>query len=242
MCRNGRYTERGIKGRHGYGAERWRVQSEFCIKLDPALDRVGVLLEPATILAKAWANIEHIAQRACFGGERVLVTGAGPVGMMAALMAVQRGLETHVVDLAETGPKPALVRALGARYHAGAEPGDVPRPDIVIECTGVPQVVLGAIRASGPNGITCLTGLSSPGQGMTLDFAQINMELVLENDVVFGSVNANRRHYELAADALAKADRRWLERVITRRVPLETWRDALGHRDDDVKVVIDFRP
>jgi threonine dehydrogenase-like Zn-dependent dehydrogenase len=240
MCRNGRYTERGIKGRHGYGAERWRVEPDFCVKLDPALDRVGVLLEPATILAKAWANIEHIARRACSGGERVLVTGAGPVGLLAALMAVQRGLETHVIDLADAGPKPELVRALGARYHAGAEPGDVPRPDIAIECTGVPQVVLGAIQASGPNGITCLTGLSSPGHRIALDLAQINMELVLGNDVVFGSVNANRRHYELAAEALAKADRRWLERVITRRVPLDSWHDALERRHGDVKVVVEL--
>jgi threonine dehydrogenase-like Zn-dependent dehydrogenase len=242
MCRNGRYTERGIKGRHGYGAERWRIEPEFCVKLDPGLDRVGVLLEPATILAKAWANIEYIAHRACFGGERVLVTGAGPVGLMGALMAVQRGLETHVIDLATSGPKPELVRALGASYHGGADPADIPRPDIVIECTGVPQVIVGAIRASGPNGITCLTGLSSTGRQIAVDLAKINMELVLQNDVVFGSVNANRAHYERAADALAIADDGWLERVITRRVPLQTWHEALRRHADDVKVVVDLAP
>jgi threonine dehydrogenase-like Zn-dependent dehydrogenase len=63
---------------------------------------------------------------------------------------------------------------------------------------------------------------------------------VLGNDVVFGTVNANRAHYQAAADALAKADRAWLSRLITRRVPLERWREAFEKRDDDVKVVIDF--
>ena len=241
MCRNGRYTERGIKGRHGYGSERWRVEPEFCVPIDPALERVGMLLEPATILAKAWQHIDEIADRACFGGDRVLVTGAGPVGLMAALMAVQRGFELHVIDLVEDGPKPELVRALGGTYHAGATPDDVPPPDICIDSTGVPSVVLGCIRASAPNGITCLTGLSPGGGSMTVDMAAVNQQLVLENDVVFGSVNANRRHYETAAGALARADRDWLERMVTRRVPLDHWQDALTRHDDDIKVVIELR-
>lgn len=240
MCRNGRYTERGIKGRHGFGSERWRIEPEFCVRLDPALERVGVLLEPATILAKAWAQIEQIAERACFGGERVLVTGAGPVGLMAALMARQRGFELHVVDVVETGPKPGLVADLGGTYHAKAAIADVPPPDICIDSTGVPRVILDCIRASAPNGITCLTGLSPGRRPMQVDVAQLNQELVLENDVVFGSVNANRRHYEAAAAALAAADRAWLERLITRRVPLAQWADALARRPDDVKAVVDF--
>ena len=240
MCRNGRYTERGIKGLHGYGSERWRVEPDFCVALDPALERVGVLLEPATILAKAWGNIEDIAGRACFGGGRVLVTGAGPVGLMAALMGVRRGFDVHVVDLVESGPKPELVAALGATYHAGAKPQDVPTPDVVIEATGVPEVIAGAIAATGPNGITCLTGLAAAGRRKPVDVGAFNQELVLENDVVFGSVNANRAHYEQAARALADADRGWLERVITRRVPLDRWSEALEARDDDVKVVIEM--
>ena len=68
----------------------------------------------------------------------------------------------------------------------------------------------------------------------------LNRSLVLQNDVVFGSVNANRAHYEMAATALAKADPRWLMKMITRRVPLDRWREAYERRPDDVKVVIDF--
>ncbi|MDQ4065896.1 MAG: theronine dehydrogenase, partial [Actinomycetota bacterium] len=78
------------------------------------------------------------------------------------------------------------------------------------------------------------------GRRREVDVGALNMELVLENDVVFGSVNANRQHYERAADALAQADAEWLERVITRRVPLARWHEALQRHDDDVKVVVDF--
>ena len=240
MCRNGRYTERGIKGRHGYGAERWRVEPEFCVKLDPDLGLCGVLLEPGTILAKAWEHTERIAARACFEGRRALVTGAGPVGLLAALMAVQRGFELHVIDLAEDGPKPELVRRLGGTYYAGASPRDVPAPDVIVEATGAAEVVFDAIRAVGPGGIVCLTGLSPKGRSLTIDAGAINQELVLENAVVFGSVNANRSHYEQAAHALAQADRAWLADVITRRVPLDRWHEALTRRDDDVKVVVEL--
>src|SRR5918995_3297075 len=100
MCRNGRYTERGIKGLHGYGSERWRIEPEFAVKLDPALDLLGVLMEPTTIVAKAWEQIDRIAQRATIAPRRVLVTGAGPIGLLAALLGAQRGLDVHVLDRA----------------------------------------------------------------------------------------------------------------------------------------------
>jgi hypothetical protein len=84
----------------------------------------------------------------------------------------------------------------------------------------------------------CLTGISSGGRTVPVDLAAVNKTMVLENDVVFGSVNANRRHYEQAADALAKADPKWLARVVNRVVPLADWKDALTRRPDDVKPII----
>jgi glucose 1-dehydrogenase len=94
MCRNGRYTERGIKERHGYGAERFRVETEFVVNVEPSLGMLGVLLEPASILAKAWDHIERIGRRTRIWAPRtLLVTGAGPIGLLAALMGFQRDLE-----------------------------------------------------------------------------------------------------------------------------------------------------
>src|SRR5207248_2668388 len=120
MCRNGRYTERGIKERDGYCSERYRIEARYAVRVAPGLERVGVLLEPASVLAKAWEQIERIGARAAWKPARVLVTGAGPIGLLAALMGVQRGLEVHVLDRVTEGPKPGLVRDLGAAYHSGS--------------------------------------------------------------------------------------------------------------------------
>ncbi len=240
MCRNGGYTEHGIKELHGFCSERWRVTPDHAVKLDPRLARTGVLMEPASILAKGWEHIERIGGRALWQPRRVLVTGAGPIGLLATLMGVQRGLEVHVLDIVRDGPKPALVRDLGAVYHVGGMEQACVDADIIIECTGVGQLVIDAMMCSAPGAVVCLTGISSGKRPISIDAAALNKTMVLENDVVFGSVNANRRHYEKAAAALAKADLAWLERVIARRVPLERWREALESRPGDVKTIIEI--
>jgi threonine dehydrogenase-like Zn-dependent dehydrogenase len=241
FCRNGRYTERGIKGLHGYGAERWRVEPEFAVGIPPVLERTGVLLEPTTIVAKAWEQVRHIERRAPVRLRSAIITGAGPIGLLAAMLAVQHGFQVTVVDIVEDGPKPDLVRALGARYHAGKITDSGVDADVVMECSGAPEVVADAIFETGPVGIVCLTGVSPEGRELELDVGGANRRIVLNNDAVFGSVNANRSHYEAAADALADADPDWLEALITRRVPLDDFADALALRPDDIKVVVDLQ-
>jgi len=240
MCRNGLYTEHGIKQRDGFSRERYRLEPAFAVKVDPGLGLLGVLLEPATILAKAWEHIERIGERALWKPRKVLVTGAGPVGLLAALMGAQRGLEVHVLDRVTEGPKPDLVRDLGATYHTADLAKAAADADVILECTGVGQLVIDVMEHNAPNGIVCLTGISSGGRTIPFDAGMFNRTVVLENDVVFGSVNANRRHYEKGAAALAAADRRWLERLVTRRVPLDRWSEALRRLPGDVKTVIDF--
>jgi threonine dehydrogenase-like Zn-dependent dehydrogenase len=242
MCRNGGYTERGIKQIDGYAAEQWTVEPGYAVRLDPALADVGVLMEPTTVVAKAWEQIDRIGARSWFAPRTALVTGAGPIGLLAALVGVQRGLDVHVLDRVTDGPKPDVVTALGATYHHGpvTEVAAKLQPDVVVEATGAGPVVFDVIGNTAPYGITCLTGVSAPGHKLTIDAGADNRELVLENDVVVGSVNANLRHYRAAADALAKADQRWLRSLITRRVPLGDFADALTAHDDDIKVVLDL--
>jgi threonine dehydrogenase-like Zn-dependent dehydrogenase len=115
-------------------------------------------------------------------------------------------------------------------------------PDIVLECSGIAGVLVDVLGIVMPDGIVCLTGVSSGGHQLQIDLGLVNRDLVLHNTVVFGSVNANRRHYEAAVQALARADPQWLGRLVTRRVPLERWSEALVRRPDDVKVVIDVAP
>jgi threonine dehydrogenase-like Zn-dependent dehydrogenase len=132
----------------------------------------------------------------------VLVTGAGPIGLLAALLAVQRGHQTYVLDRVTEGRKPEMVRRLGATYvHSGVSP---------------------------------------VGTESVIDPGLLNRNMVLQNSVLFGSVNANRQHYELAAKALAQADPRWLADLITRQVPLNQWADAYARQPDDIKTVLAF--
>jgi threonine dehydrogenase-like Zn-dependent dehydrogenase len=243
MCRNGRYSERGIKERHGYGAERFRLEPEFAIKVDPQLGKLGVLLEPASIVAKAWDHIERIGRRSpSWQPNTLLVTGAGSIGLLGALMGTQRrGIELHVVDHNRNEPKESLVQGLGGIYHPGGmeSVADL-KPDILIECTGAPAVIRHCLASTAPAGIVCLAGVTEAGAKFELDIGLLNRTMVLDNDVVFGSVNANRLHYEMAADALRRADKRWLAALITRRVPLVRFAEALEHRPGDIKVVIEF--
>jgi threonine dehydrogenase-like Zn-dependent dehydrogenase len=240
MCRNGMYTERGIKGRDGFLSERFRIEPEFAVRADPALGRLAVLTEPTSVVAKAWEQIERIGRRAVWEPRRGLVIGAGPLGLLGAMLGRQQGLEIHVLDVVETGPKPELVRTLGATYHAGGLDEVAGAFDVVIDCTGVGPLVFHAIDHLAPDGIMCLTGISPAGRTQPLDVDAINKQIVLNNNVIVGSVNANRRHYQQAAEALAGAERGWLDRLVTRWVPLASWADALERRGDDVKTVVEI--
>ena len=240
MCSNGRYTERGIKQVDGFMAERWRIEPDYAVRVDPRLGILGVLLEPATVVAKAWDHIAAIGRRTFWDPSTVLVIGAGPIGLLAALIAVQQGADTHVLDRATSGPKPALVRQLGASYHTGTVTGLGLSPDIVVECTGVVQLVRQALEAASPGGIVCLTGVGSAAAPDAWPAAALATDIVLKNIAAFGSVNANRRHYFRAAKVLAAADPAWLEQLITRRVRPGDVGQALQRTPEDIKVVMDF--
>ena len=154
-----------------------------------------------------------------FNNRTALVTGAGPIGMLAALLAVQRGYQVHVFDRVTDGPKPGLVAALGATYHRGSIRDAGPPPDVVLECTGAGELVV---------------EVADRMVGM------VSASMVLANSVVFGTVSAARRHYEQATRALAGADPAWLGALISRRVPLSSWQHVLIRGPGDVKVAVDL--
>ncbi len=239
MCSNGGYTERGIKQVDGFMSERWRIEPEYAVRVDQRLGTLGVLLEPTTVVAKAWDHIASIGRRSFWDPDEILIVGAGPIGLLAALIGVQSGGDVHVLDRVTTGPKPALVEALGATYHTGEIADLGLSPDIIVECTGVASLIRGAAETAAAGGILCLTGVGPP---ITPHGAvtSLTSDIVLKNLVIFGSVNANRRHYYRAAQILAKADRSWLEQLVTRRVPVDAFDRALERDPDDIKVVMEF--
>jgi threonine dehydrogenase-like Zn-dependent dehydrogenase len=138
------------------------------------------------------------------------------------------------------GPKPQLVRDLGATYHHEAPAALGFAADVVIECTGYGPLVFELVPHLAPDAVMCLTGIAGGAPVDTVDESGVNKNLVLNNGIVFGSVNAARRHYEQAAEYLRAADREWLARLLTRRVPMADWPSALRRDDADVKVVVDL--
>ena len=237
MCLNGNYLERGIKQRDGYAAERYRLEPGFAVAVPRALGERGVLVEPTSVVAKAWRRVRSFADLNCRPVTSVLITGAGPIGLLAALLGREFGFDVHVLDRVTEGPKPKLVGRLGGAYYSSLE--DCPATDVVIECTGAGGLIAQIIAETKRNSVVCLTGVSEP-RVEEVDVGVLNRELVLENDIVLGSVNASRDDYVSAVRTLAGADQRWLGDVITRRVPLAHWREAYEQRPDDVKVVVDF--
>lgn len=243
MCRSGEYRERGIKELDGFGAQRWVIDPAFTIRVSQSLGSAGALLEPTSVVAKAWDQVDRIGGRSWFSPRVAVVVGAGPIGLLAAMLGIQRGLEVQVVDRVEQGRKPALVTSLGAAYRTDpvADVLERVRPDIVIETTGVETVLSAVLSAAGSISVVCLLGIGQTREPSMLGLASIGRAMVLGNSVLLGSVNANVGHWRIAADALAAADTDWLAALITRTAPLSNLGDAFEPREDDIKVLVDLQ-
>ena len=178
-----------------------------------------------------YASLERLVER--YKGKLAIGVHVNDV------MSVPRNLMGYENWLMTLAAEPDLVRALGATYHSGSVL-DVPiEPDAIIECTGVGSVIADSIQKIGSGGTVCLTGVGGGGlSGYAV--ADTAAKVVLKNNVLVGSVNANKRHWYKASQALAQADRAWLSRLITRRVKPEDFQTALDRKPDDIKVVIQF--
>lgn len=237
MCFNDRYSERGIKETDGYAAARFCVETEYAVRVDRGLGIVGVLTEPASIVAKAWSEADDVRRIAPRKPHRLLVTGAGPVGLLAAMLGAQRGCEVHVLDHRTGGIKQDMTQTLGGHYHVG----DIPdiEFDTVMECTGAAAVIAAVLGRRSHNAVTCLAGISEDSS-TPFDLGRFNRKAVLSNATLIGTVNANREHYIQAAAALTRADRGWLMRMISRRVDISRYEEAFTKQRGDIKVVITF--
>ena len=234
MCTNGQYTERGIKEIHGFMSERWRTEPEYAIKVDPSLGILGVLLEPMTVITKALEQVFMVGMRSYWEPRTALVTGAGPIGLLAALRLSTRNLDVHVLIVRQPDRSQGSC-VIWARPTTPKASWSLDfNPDIIVECTGVGVVIADSIRKVNSGGIICLTGIGAGGSlgGAVADMAAA---AVLKNNVIVGSVNANKRHWYRAGENLAHSDPAWLSRLITRREKPENFKHALEREPDDVK-------
>lgn len=250
MCLTGHYLERGIKGLHGFMCDFYAESPHYLVHVPAELRAIAVLLEPLSFIEKGVEQALRIQQRLVWEPRTALVLGAGPVGLLAGLTLTLRGL---TVTLASRGPADSasarLAQDAGMRYvstrttpveELGSTVGDI---DVVFESTGAAPVVMPAIKALGPDGVCILASVTPIEAKSEIDVAAWNRHLVLGNRVVFGTVNAGRRHFEAGVRDLASARARlpgWLERMITRRVPPADARQAFERGPSDIKSVLRF--
>lgn len=247
LCETGQYRERGIRGLDGFMRDFVVDDANFVVPVPEALRSVGVLLEPLTIVEKA-VDEAMGARPALIPSRTALVTGAGPVGLLAALLLIARGLEVWVLDRQPTdSPKGALVMEAGGRY---IDDTNTPleravgrtRFDVAVEASGFAPLLIRAVNLLERNGALVLTGVTGGHHDVSLDVNVLNTNLVLENEHILGSVNASRKHYEAAVRDLSLWQRRFgklPERLVTGRFPLERFRDALDKNPGTIKSVIE---
>ncbi len=253
MCLDGDYTERGIKGAHGFLADYYVEVPDFLVTLPAEYEPVGVLLEPVTVAEKGIVQALEVQRRMAWEPGRALVLGAGPLGLLATALLRIMGLETYTVARAPADAaslKQQLIAEMGAAYLSSREHpvhelgSELGRIDLIFEATGHSGVVFDAMQALGVNGVMCLTGITGGDAVREIPGDKINLEMVLGNKLVFGSVNANRRYFELGVGHMGEIRDRWpglLERFFTQRLSIEEFEKGLQRPKDDIKTVVELR-
>jgi len=251
MTTDDTYFERGINLRHGFLTEYYVDDAEFIVKVPRGLRDVGVLLEPMTVVEKGIAQAYEIQRRLrVWRPLRAAVMGAGTIGLLATLVLRLRGLQVTTFGLSR---KPYLnsdlIEAIGARYESTA---DIPIPDgarkygpfdLIFEATGYSPVVFDSLQALGKNGVLVLSSVTGGDRKVEVPADKINLEFVLGNKVMVGTVNANREYFELGVRDMAQAEAEyagWLARLLTHPVKgLENYRelfDTLATAKGAIKV------
>jgi threonine dehydrogenase-like Zn-dependent dehydrogenase len=233
------YYERGINLRHGYLTEYYVDDPEYIVKIPCELRDVGVLLEPTTVVEKGIAQAYEIQRRLrVWRPRKAAVMGAGTIGLLAAMALRLRGLEVTVFGrTAAPYLNSELIEALGARYESTAtlpilEGAKKYGPfDLIFEATGASPVVFESMQALAKNGVLVLSSVTGGDKMITVPADRINLEFVLGNKVMVGTVNANREYFEMGVKDLAHADAQypgWLTRLLTHPVKgLENWQQLL---------------
>jgi threonine dehydrogenase-like Zn-dependent dehydrogenase len=260
MCRTGEYRERGIWGLDGYQTECVVDHEQYIVRVPNELEALGVLCEPLSVAEKAIdeamalqrARLPDAAQSPHWlHGRRCLVAGLGPIGLLGALALRLRGAQVYGLDIVdETSVRAQWLVGIGGSYVDGRKmrasgiDDAFGKMDLIFEATGVPKLVFNLLDALAPSGLYVLTGIPGGTRPLEVPGAQVLRGLVLSNQVMVGSVNASRDHFQMAVEDLSHAQLRWgkhIAALITQRHPAADFETALAHHgDDEIKVVLEW--
>jgi threonine dehydrogenase-like Zn-dependent dehydrogenase len=231
------YYERGISLRHGFLTEYYVDDAEYIVKVPQGLREVGVLLEPFTVVEKGIAQAYEIQRRLrVWRPKLAAVMGAGTIGLLATLALRLRGITVTTFALtAKPNPNAELIEALGAHYCSTNEVAikEAARKlgpfDLIFEATGASSVVFESMQALGKNGVLALSSVTGGDHVIAVPADRINLEFVLGNKVMVGTVNANREYFEAGVRDMAQAEAEypgWLSHLLTHPVTgLENFKD-----------------
>jgi len=241
MTTDDAYTERGINRMHGYLTEYYVDDAEFIVKIPQGLKEVGVLLEPTTVVEKGIAQAYEIQRRLrVWHPKHAAVIGAGTIGLLATLVLRLKGLQVTTFGLT---PKPYLnsdlIEAIGATYQTTKELSIIEGAkqygpfDIIFEATGFSPIVFDCMQALGKNGVLVLSSVTGGDRKIEVPADKINLEFVLGNKVMVGTVNANREYFEMGVKDMAQAQAEypgWLKRLLTHPVKgLENYKELFDN-------------
>lgn len=257
MTTDDTYYERGINLLHGYLTEFYVDDADFIVKVPPALKHVGVLLEPFTVVQKGITQAYEAQRRLrVWKPKKAAVMGAGTIGLLAALSLRLRGLEVTVfARQAEPNMRADLLSAIDARYVSTVktpllDAAKMYGPfDLIFEATGASSVVFDSMQALAKNGALVLSSVTGGDRKIEVPADKINLEFVLGNKLMVGTVNANREYFESGVRDLALAEAQykgWLQRLLTHPVKgLENYQQAfelLNTAKDAIKIYYEVAP
>ena len=243
-CLTGDYSERGITRLDGFARELVVEDPAQLIRIPDALGRLGVLAEPTSICERAIRHALTIGGRQPWQLERALVVGAGAIGMISTYLLRLAGVEVWAASLE---PSSDLVSASGAHYVSTKETSlDELRAqtggfDLVVSCVPDAQLMADSLGLLRRSGVACLLGIDGRPQAVSIDGPVLGLDAVLENRVLFGSVNAHRQDWLAAVESLDRARERWpeqLEAFVGRRVPLDRFQEAFDYRGVKATLVL----
>ncbi len=245
MCLKGEYKEHGIKGLHGFASDFGVTDPNFLIKIPQDLEDVGVLLEPVSVAEKGIHHTFKIQERLKWSPRKALVLGSGPLGLLTTFLLRLKGLEVSTVARGPKGSlKSRLVERAGAEYVSTAETplNTLGMFDIIMEETGVSSVAVDAQQLLNANGVMCFLGVYPPST-VSLDVGKAYTDLVLGNRTYFGSVNANKRDFEIGVSDIRQIEKSFpavLRDMITKVVPLSDYKAAFYPDKDDIKILLNL--